>query len=65
MSSPRNKKTDPDVSGPEWFEDEHFWESTYPFIFAAEKFAGGEAEVTEFAKLTGSPFRRVLDLCCG
>ncbi|HEX6564289.1 MAG TPA: hypothetical protein VF020_08395, partial [Chthoniobacterales bacterium] len=47
------------------FEDEHFWESTYPFIFAAEKFAGGEAEVTEFAKLTGSPFRRVLDLCCG
>jgi SAM-dependent methyltransferase len=48
-----------------WFEDEHFWESTYPFIFLAERFAAAEAEVTELAKLTGSPFCRVLDLCCG
>jgi SAM-dependent methyltransferase len=48
-----------------WFEDERFWESTYPFIFPAERFAAAEAEVGEFPKLTGSPFRRVLDLCCG
>jgi SAM-dependent methyltransferase len=48
-----------------WFEDEHFWESTYPFIFPAERFAAAEAEVGELAKLTGTPFRRVLDLGCG
>jgi SAM-dependent methyltransferase len=48
-----------------WFEDERFWESTYPFLFPAEKFAAAEADVGELAKLTGSPFRRVLDLCCG
>jgi hypothetical protein len=22
-----------------WFEDENFWESTYSFIFSAERFA--------------------------
>jgi SAM-dependent methyltransferase len=53
------------VSAPEWFEDERFWETTYPFIFAEEKFNAAEAEVSELAKLTGSPFNRVLDLCCG
>jgi SAM-dependent methyltransferase len=53
------------VSAPEWFADERFWEATYPFIFAEEKFNAAEAEVSELAKLTGSPFHRVLDLCCG
>ena len=65
MSSPRNKETDSAATGPEWFEDERFWESIYPFAFPAERFAAAEAEVAELAKLTGSPFRRVLDLCCG
>lgn len=50
---------------PAWFEDERFWETTYPFIFAEEKFNAAEAEISELAKLTGSPFHRVLDLCCG
>ena len=53
------------MSVPEWFEDERFWETTYPFIFAEEKFNAAEAEVSDLAKLTGSPFHRVLDLCCG
>jgi 2-polyprenyl-3-methyl-5-hydroxy-6-metoxy-1,4-benzoquinol methylase len=48
-----------------WFEDENFWESTYPLMFTAERFASAEAEVAELAKLTGSPFGRVLDLGCG
>ena len=48
-----------------WFEDEGFWESIYPFTFPAERFAAAEAEVAELGKLGGSPFRRVLDLCCG
>ncbi|MBV8215978.1 MAG: class I SAM-dependent methyltransferase [Verrucomicrobia bacterium] len=65
MSSPRNKTTDSALGRPEWFEDERFWESTYPFIFPKERFAAAEAEVAELAKLTGSPFRQVLDLCCG
>jgi SAM-dependent methyltransferase len=53
------------VDVPAWFEDERFWETTYPFIFAEEKFNAAEAEISELAKLTGSPFHRVLDLCCG
>jgi len=53
------------ANGPEWFEDERFWESTYSFMFTEERFAAAEADVAELAKLTGSPFRRVLDLCCG
>ena len=65
MSSPRDKETDSAATGPEWFEDERFWQSTYPFLFPAERFAAAEAEVAELAKLTGSQFRRVLDLCCG
>jgi SAM-dependent methyltransferase len=65
VSSPRNKQTDPHLGVPEWFEDERFWETTYPFIFAEEKFNAAEAEISELAKLTGSPFHRVLDLCCG
>jgi hypothetical protein len=51
--------------GTPWFEDETLWEATYPFMFAEERFAAAEAEVTELPKLTGSPFHRVLDLCCG
>jgi SAM-dependent methyltransferase len=48
-----------------WFEDESFWKSTYPFMFPAERFTSGEADVGELSKLTGTPFRRVLDLGCG
>jgi SAM-dependent methyltransferase len=48
-----------------WFEDEHFWESIYPFTFSEDRFISAEAEVGEFAKLTGIPFARVLDLGCG
>jgi SAM-dependent methyltransferase len=52
-------------AGTPWFEDETLWEATYPFMFAEERFAAAEAEVAELQKLTGSPFHRVLDLCCG
>jgi SAM-dependent methyltransferase len=65
VSAPRNKKTDSSGSDLEWFEDERFWELTYPFIFAAERFAAAEAEAAELAKLTESTFRKVLDLGCG
>jgi SAM-dependent methyltransferase len=65
VNSPKIKKTDSAANSSAWFEDERFWESTYPFIFAAEKFAAAEAEVAELAKLTGTTPRRVLDLGCG
>lgn len=48
-----------------WFEDETFWQSSYPFLFPEEKFVAGEAEVAALQKLTGLSFGRVLDLCCG
>jgi trans-aconitate methyltransferase len=52
-------------TGTLWFEDETLWEATYRFMFAEERFATAEAEMAELPKLTGSPFHRVLDLCCG
>jgi SAM-dependent methyltransferase len=48
-----------------WFEDETFWEATYPAMFPDARFTAAETEVAELQKLTGSPFQRVLDLCCG
>jgi SAM-dependent methyltransferase len=48
-----------------WFEDEHFWESIYPFTFSDDRFVSAEADVGELPKLTGTPFTRVLDLGCG
>ena len=62
MSSAKDKKTGSAASSAEWFEDEHFWKSTFPFIFSEERFAAAEAEVTQLVKLTGSPYRQVLDL---
>jgi SAM-dependent methyltransferase len=65
VSSAKDKKTGLVASSPEWFEDERLWQSTYPFIFSEARFAAAEAEVTQLAKLTGSPYRQVLDLGCG
>jgi SAM-dependent methyltransferase len=48
-----------------WFEDETFWESSYPVLFPEEKFVAAEAEVAALQRLTGSSLSRVLDLCCG
>jgi SAM-dependent methyltransferase len=63
MDSPRTENA-PTPSCP-WFEDEHFWESIYPFTFSEDRFISADAEVGEFTKLTGKPFARVLDLGCG
>lgn len=48
-----------------WFEDDSFWESAFPCLFPEEKFASAEEQVSQLPKLIGSPFSRVLDLCCG
>jgi SAM-dependent methyltransferase len=56
---------DQDPAPTAWFEDDSFWESSFPYLFSDEKFASAEEQVSQLAKLTGSPFSRVLDLCCG
>ena len=50
---------------PSWFEDDAFWELTYPFLFPEDPLAAAETEVGGLRKLVGAPFERVLDLCCG
>jgi SAM-dependent methyltransferase len=65
MDSPSTLNADGTTPCPPWFEDEHFWESIYPVTFSDDRFTSAEAEVGEFAKLTGTAFARVLDLGCG
>ena len=65
MNSATTENADQTLDDASWFENETFWEATYPFMFIEERFATAEAEVAEVQKLTGAPFRRVLDLCCG
>jgi SAM-dependent methyltransferase len=54
-----------DSSSAIWFQDDAFWESVFPFMFAEGKFAAAEEEVSKLQNLIGSSFVRVLDLCCG
>jgi SAM-dependent methyltransferase len=48
-----------------WFEDDSFWELSFPYMFPDERFASAEEQASQISNLTGSPFSRVLDLCCG
>ena len=65
MNPATTENADQTLGEASWFENETFWEAIYPFIFIEERFTTAEAEVAELAKLTGTPFRKVLDLCCG
>lgn len=49
----------------QWFEDESFWETFYPFMFGEPKMAAAPAEVDRVLALSGMERGRVLDLCCG
>lgn len=49
----------------EWFEDESFWETLFPFIFPAERLAAAGGEVDRLLELLDFEGRDVLDLCCG
>src|SRR5258708_7765627 len=59
------KGADADPSSAVWFQDDAFWESVFPLMFAEESFAAAEEEVSKLQDLIGSSFVRVLDLCCG
>jgi 2-polyprenyl-3-methyl-5-hydroxy-6-metoxy-1,4-benzoquinol methylase len=49
----------------EWYADESFWESLFPFVFPPERIEAGAGEVVQVLKLAGPPAHAVLDLCCG
>ncbi|MCL0081979.1 class I SAM-dependent methyltransferase [Dehalococcoidia bacterium] len=49
----------------EWFEDEAFWESFYPFLFTQERFQIAEEQVEKILELVDFKGHDVLDLCCG
>jgi SAM-dependent methyltransferase len=49
----------------EWFEDESFWEQTYPFMFGEQRFLDAVDEAEKIVKLVEIKGSKVLDLCCG
>lgn len=49
----------------EWFNNERFWEITFPFMFPSEKLQSGKEEVQKILKLAHFWNAPVLDLCCG
>ncbi|NUN50613.1 MAG: class I SAM-dependent methyltransferase [Candidatus Brocadiae bacterium] len=49
----------------EWFENEDFWRSTYPFMFPPSRLDGTPAEVTSLLRLAKPRGKTVLDLCSG
>lgn len=53
------------ISGMQWFENEVFWQTFYPYMFGEERFAAAPAEVDRVLALSGVAGGRVLDLCCG
>ena len=50
---------------PEWFEDDEFWSTFYPFMFAEERLEQAEGEVARLLALAEFQGRSVLDLACG
>ena len=50
----------------EWFEDDSFWKSFGPYMFAEERMTAAVGQVTEMIALLGSPpGASILDLPCG
>ena len=49
----------------DWFEEESFWSSLYPFMFSERRFEVAEDEVRGILDLTNLKGGEVLDLCCG
>jgi len=49
----------------EWYEDESFWKTLYPFLFPEQRFAASGEEMSQLLELVEFEGREVLDLCCG
>ncbi|MGC9947700.1 MAG: class I SAM-dependent methyltransferase [Bryobacteraceae bacterium] len=49
----------------QWFENEEFWKTFYPYMFGDRQLAAAPGEVERVLALSGVAGGRVLDLCCG
>jgi len=49
----------------QWFENEEFWRTFYPYMFGERQMAAAPGEVERVITLSGVARGRVLDLCCG
>jgi SAM-dependent methyltransferase len=49
----------------QWFEDEDFWRTTFPFMFPDSAFTAASEAVLKILRLTKVRGRSALDLCCG
>jgi SAM-dependent methyltransferase len=49
----------------QWFENEEFWRTFYPFMFSEKRMAAAAGEVDRVLALSGVAGGAVLDLCCG
>lgn len=54
-----------DISGMQWFENEVFWRTFYPWMFDERRFSAASDEVDLALALAGVEQGKVLDLCCG
>lgn len=48
-----------------WFADEDFWATAFPFMFPEARFTNALQQVDKLLKLAGAEPQSVLDLCCG
>ena len=53
------------TGGMQWFEDETFWQTFYPWMFGERQMAAAPGEVDRVLALSGIERGRILDLCCG
>jgi SAM-dependent methyltransferase len=49
----------------QWFENEEFWKSFYPWMFRERRFQAAPEEVERVLALSGVREGAVLDVCCG
>src|SRR4051812_24553089 len=49
----------------DWFADESFWETTFPFMFPESRIAAAGEEVEQFLALAQITGGKALDLACG
>ncbi len=52
-------------SNADWFADDAFWETLFPFMFPPSRLVGADEEVERIVALAGVRQGRVLDLACG
>ncbi|MCP5053159.1 MAG: class I SAM-dependent methyltransferase, partial [bacterium] len=48
-----------------WFENQSFWEDTFPFMFPAERLEAAPHQVERLLGLIYFKGTHILDLCCG